>query len=186
MWGSGFRSLGLAATAFTNWTILRPCLIFFFKKHWQLEPSKKDLARNHMNCSVLLPLPYPAVLNKVCPTPSFLWLNLSCQLASTPSNPLRTYKDRAHRGAYSPVNWGLKAWGLWMISFQSSSNSGILATFWSNLTRSRPIIKHSMNWKGERMKNGSRRRRKPCTAHLLEVGPNSMFCGGEKRWLKGP
>lgn len=31
---------------------------------------------------------------------------------------------------------------------------------------------------------GAGGRIKPRTAHLLEGGQNSMFCGGEKRWLK--
>lgn len=45
-----------------------------------------------------------------------------------------------------PVNWALRTCGLWMMSFQSCSNSGILATFCSSRTRSRPIMKQSMNW----------------------------------------
>lgn len=50
------------------------------------------------------------------------------------------------RGPCLPVNWALRTCGLWMMSFQSCSNSGILATFCSSRTRSRPIMKQSMNW----------------------------------------
>lgn len=46
------------------------------------------------------------------------------------------------------MNWALRACGLWMMSFQSCSNSGILATFCKSLTRSRPIMKQSMNLGG--------------------------------------
>lgn len=49
-----------------------------------------------------------------------------------------------------PVNWGLRTWGLCSKSFQISSISGMRATFWSKRTRSRPMIRHSMNWEERR------------------------------------
>lgn len=65
---------------------------------------------------------------------------------------------------YPPVNCVLSTCGLWMMSFQSCSNSGILATFCRSRTRSRPIMKQSMNWR-----RGEERRGKTITlsAHLM-------------------
>lgn len=66
---------------------------------------------------------------------------------------------------YPPVNCVLSTCGLWMMSFQSCSNSGILATFCRSRTRSRPIMKQSMNWR----RGGEERRGKTIilSAHLM-------------------
>ncbi len=47
--------------------------------------------------------------------------------------------------SHTPVNCGLRVWGLCSRSLHSNSNSGIRATFCKSLIISLPMIKHSMN-----------------------------------------